>query len=216
MYSRLMSCVVAVSLAFMSSAAMAAKDSSKTKKEPAPVKKSSSSDIVYTPGVFYGTKSLNKTDWSPLQSQSELGLSVAVENPDWQYTVVAIYSSSKASGKTTPDIPDVEFDGSTSEIGLGLRHVIEGDSDEMNFFIEGGAVQISAKFSGTDLTTGEKLSNSDSALGYWVGGGLDYQVSDTFSVGLEARMSAADVKLFGLEVGAGGTHLGVTLRYHPE
>ena len=216
MRSRLMSCVVAITVAFMSSAAMAAKDSGKTKKEPAPVRKSSASDIVYTPGAFYGTKSLNKSDWAPLESQSEWGLDVAIENPDWPYTIVAVYSSSKASGKTTSDIPGVEFDGSTGEIGLGLRHIIEGDSDVMSFFIEGGAVQISAEYSGTDTTTGDKLSDSGSAIGYWIGGGIDYLVTDTISVGLEARMSAADVKLFGGEVGAGGTHLGVTLRYHPE
>lgn len=216
MYSRLLTCVVALSVVLMSSTAMAAKDSKKTKKAPAPEKTSEPSDWTFTPGAFYGSKALSSSDWGPLKTQAEMGVSVAFANSNWPYVGVVEYSTSSVSGKVDPEDPDFKSDGATTEIGLGLRHLIESSSDTLKYFIEGGVVQISAEQKFTDTITNEKFKFSGSGTGYWVGGAVDYLVSDTLSVGVEGRLSSGDVKFDGLKANAGGTHLGLTVRYYPE
>ena len=71
---------------------------------------------------------------------------------------------------------------------------------------------ISAEFEGkVGLVS---VSDSDSAIGFWIGTGVDLMLTDTFSVGLLARLSRANVELFDTSGKAGGTHIGIFAAYH--
>lgn len=223
-----MSCVVALAIAFLSSAAFAAKSESKrSKHESAPAVRSEPSDWSYVPGIFYGSKSLDKKDWLDMNAQAETGFSLAIQHAEWPLALVVEYSKAEESGK---DVGGLIAKGETTEIGLGLRFGIGDGNDSLKYFAEGGLVQISGNGSYIDAVSGEYYMFSGSTIGHWLGVGLDYMVTSTLSVGLEGRYSAGIVKakyeennLFdppfedvGIGYEMGGSHLGVTLRYRPE
>ena len=60
-----------------------------------------------------------------------------------------------------------------------------------------------------DITTSE----SDTAMGSWVEGGIYFTVSERFNIGFNLRLSQAEVTLYGVEFEAGGTHTGLLLGF---
>jgi opacity protein-like surface antigen len=60
------------------------------------------------------------------------------------------------------------------------------------------------------------VSDSGSTTGFWFGGGLSYQVSDTVSIGAIARISQGELSLFDVNAAVGGTIIALTLQYHSE
>ena len=62
------------------------------------------------------------------------------------------------------------------------------------------------------------ISDSDSAIGFWGGAGVDVMVSNALSVGLLGRMSNATVTLGkgddALDLNAGGNHFNLFAAYH--
>jgi len=162
--------------------------------------------------VLYGNKSLDKNDWDTLNSQSEFGFGVAFQQTDWPLAFVVSYLASDDSyTDNTFSIP-VKVKGETTEVGFGVRKNVT--EDRAKFFIEGGLASISAKLSATNTVTSASASESDSAMGYWFGAGLDVMVSDTVSVGALVRLSNATVTMFDVDGEAGGTHFNVFAAYH--
>ncbi len=149
--------------------------------------------------LFLGKNSMKKSDWEPVNSQSEVGAVLDLGRTDSVVDLVAGYfaASDKVNGSIKLE---------TSEIAVGARKVFRGDAG-IAPFAEGGLAYISAKRS-TAL-----LSDSDSGVGFWLGAGVNFAVGDHVMVGLEARYSAADVTVFNTSRTAGGTHFGVTLGF---
>jgi hypothetical protein len=64
------------------------------------------------------------------------------------------------------------------------------------------------------------IDDSGTGFGYWLNGGLLYQVAERFNLGLDVRYSNADVKLspaadpVKAELEAGGTQYAVVLGFH--
>jgi len=149
--------------------------------------------------LFLGKNSLKKSDWEPVNDQSEVGVILDLGRKDSVVDLVASYfaASDKASGS---------IKGETAEFAAGARKVFRSDSG-IAPFAEGGLAYISAKGSTASQ------SDSDNAVGFWLGGGVNFAVGDRVMVGLLARYSVADVTLFNVNRTAGGTHLGVTLGF---
>lgn len=200
------------------SPAFAAKSGSKAAKAP-------SEPFEKRFAVFYGNKSLNKTDWEPVEKQTGYGVEAEIWKSDWPASALITYFAGDGSGSITNiDIDgdgladaDADITGETTEIGIGARKWLEG-GDAFTLFVEAGAVSISGKLNITltNTATPGKVSDSGSGTGFWIGGGLSYPVSDTLSVGAIARMSQGEVKLFGTSGEGGGTILMLTLQYYSE
>lgn len=161
--------------------------------------------------VMYGNKSMDKNDWEPLDSQTEIGFGVAYQQADWPLAMVVSYTSSEDS--FTDDMSftvPVKFKAETTEVDFGVRKNVT--EDKAKVFIEGGLGLISAKITASDSVTSE--SESDSAMGFWFGAGLDVTVADAVSVGALVRISNASVTLFDFDAEAGGTHFNVFAAYH--
>ena len=158
--------------------------------------------------ILYGSKSLNESDWEPVDSQSGLGFGFEVVNPGSPTSFVFTYLSTDDSAFDS--YYGIMLNGETTEILLGIRRYLTPDKNR--FFIEGGLASIKAEFGGFKGSV--SASESDSATGYWVGFGMDFPVDRQFSVGLLGRISDADVKLFNVEGEAGGTTLGFFGAYH--
>jgi len=149
--------------------------------------------------LFLGKNSMTKSDWEPVNDQSEIGVVLDLGRADSVVDLVAGYfaASDKAVGS---------IESEASEFAVGARKVFRGDSG-IAPFAEGGLAYISVKRSTASL------SDSDNAVGFWLGGGVNFAVGDSVMVGLEARYSAADVTVFNVNRTAGGTHIGVTVGF---
>ncbi len=161
--------------------------------------------------VMYGKKSMDKNDWEPLDSQTEIGFGVAYQQAGWPLAIVGSYMSSEDSftdnvSFTTP----VKFKAETTEVDFGVRKNVTEDSAK--FFIEGGIGSISAKITASDSSSSG--SESGSAMGFWFGAGIDVTVADAVSVGALVRISNASVTIVDTDAEAGGTHFNVFAAYH--
>lgn len=161
--------------------------------------------------VLYGQKALNKNDWEPVESQSEVGFGIEIQELNWPVALVASYlKSDDSSTAVDPDFGVVGITGETTELGIGARKYL-GD-DKTRLFIEGGLASVSAEM-GAKLF-GVSVSDSGSAIGYWLGGGVDVMLNDAWSVGVLGRISGAEVSLFGADGEAGGVHFNAFASYH--
>lgn len=208
--------------------AFAAKSNSKKSKPKEPrIERDSGESFDTRFSAFYGNKTLDKDTWTPIEKQTGFGFEVEFAKPDWPASAVATYFSSDGTMiETNVDIDDppdgvvdgdLKTTGEFTEIGLGARKWMEG-GETLQLFGEAGVVRISVKLTGKLINTDTPATASESAstIGFWFGGGLSYQVSDTISVGAIARISQGKVTLFDDSVKAGGTLIALTLQYHAE
>ena len=159
--------------------------------------------------VIYGHKYLDQGDWGPIESQSELGVGITYQVPEWPVPVVGYLLSSSGSGTDSKSFASpVKATGKTTELSGGARKNLTEGSTKV--FVEGGLVYIAATLNATNLVTGASDRGTSSALGLWLGGGLDAMLTPTVSVGGLIRMSKADAKGDSL----GGTHFGLYAAFH--
>lgn len=166
---------------------------------------------------FLGAKALDDDDWEPVEEHGEVGVSLDFRRREWPINIVVEFRHS-ASDKEEAVLCDpsfgcfdIEAKAETSELNLGIRKIWE-TSSSVRPFIGGGLSLIRAKLSLSAL--GAKASESDSGLGLWLGGGVYWTLGDHFNIGLEARISSADVNFEGIEADAGGGHFGLIAGYH--
>ena len=167
--------------------------------------------------IMFGQKSLDGTNtWESvdLDSQREFGLGFEHQKPEWPVAVVASFLTSKDSASEVYSGVLFDSTGKTSEIGLGIKKYL--NNNPSRFFVEGGVASIKAsvEICGSSGLTTLCESESDSAIGYWFGAGVDVKVSSAFSVGLFARMSDADTTILDEDTKAGGLHFAAFGAYH--
>lgn len=161
-------------------------------------------DLSGSASLIYGHKYLDQGDWGAADSQSEFGLDVTYQVPEWPVPVVGYLLNSSGSGTDSP----VKFSGKTTELGGGARKNLTEGSTKV--FVEGGLVYVWASNKATNFVTGKSARGTDSTLGLWLGGGLDAMLTPTVSVGGLIRMSKSDAGSDSL----GGTHFGLYAAYH--
>lgn len=161
--------------------------------------------------VLYGKKSLDSTDWDPVDEQTEIGFGVTYQQTGWPLAMVISYLSSDDSFTDNESFTrPVKYKAETKEVGFGVRKNVTEDSSKL--FIEGGLASISAKISASDSF--RSGSESDSAIGFWFGAGLDVRVAEAVSVGALVRISNASVTLADIDLEAGGTHFNIFAAFH--
>ncbi|EJL6400947.1 porin family protein [Vibrio navarrensis] len=62
-------------------------------------------------------------------------------------------------------------------------------------------------------TSGVKTTYDDNGVGYWIGGGLDYAFSNSWSIGFDVHYSKVDVKINSKELDAGGINWALSAGY---
>ena len=160
--------------------------------------------------IIYGQKSLEASDWEPVDSHTEFGVGVEFQKPEWPVALVASYLTSKDSATVPALGVNLELTGKTTELGIGARKYLTDSG--VRFFVEGGLASVSAEI--TVGALGVSFSDSGSAVGFWLGAGVDMMMGDVLSLGFFARLSDATVDLAGVDGAAGGTHVNVFAAYH--
>ncbi len=153
--------------------------------------------------VFLGAKSLDEDEWEPSDEQSEFGIEIDFKQQNWPVSIAMDFS--RGSGDGT--LWDIKFESETSELNIGVRKIWE-QFPHMRPFIGGGVSFIRGEFSGPGV------SDDDTGVGGWLGVGVYYTLAEQFNIGVEAKYSGAEVTLFGVDVNAGGGHLGLLIGYH--
>ncbi len=184
---------------------------------------SSGGDSTTRFAAFYGTKTLDKNDWSPAEKQTGFGFEVEYVKEDWPASVVGYYFKGDGSGEILDldvngdGFSDGDFKATTesTEFGLGARKWLE-EGDTVTFFVEAGVAKISLKATLASLGSLGSASDTNSGTGFWFGGGLIYPVTETLNLGATVRMSQVDTKVEGESFGIGGTMLLLTLQYHGD
>jgi len=179
---------------------------------------------------LFGQKSLSEDlfDSAGVDGQSQFGVAVTL---DFDWPVMLAIDLLMSSDDKTRDIStsfplQVATDVDTTELDVGVRKFWE--RNQLRPYVGGGLayVQLDAKqVESGSLGPGADFSDTivdddDSAVGFWLGGGLLYQATPRFQVGLDLRMSDADADLSGsgassgIKLDSGGFHYGILLGYH--
>ena len=165
---------------------------------------------------FLGSKTLDEDDWEPLEDQAEFGIKVDFKQQSWPVSIAIDSSYSSDDGDlliwdSFLGFVDLDIEGNTSELSLGVRKIWD-HFPIVRPFIGGGIAFISAEMEGSAF--GISVSDDDTAMGIWIGGGVYWTISEHFNLGLDLRWSKAEVTLFDEDGEAGGTHFGLLIGYH--
>jgi len=162
---------------------------------------SPSSLAQYQVNFLLGDKMLDKGDWEPVEDQAEFGVAATIGSEDRpvQFALDLLGSWDEAN------YFGVDVEGSTSELAVGVRK-IWGKRKAKPFF-GGGLAFVNGEFKAFDL------SDDDTALGLWVNGGVFWRLGRRFNIGLDVRVSRAEVEVFGVDIEAGGEHVALILGF---
>jgi opacity protein-like surface antigen len=170
-------------------------------------------DEAWTGNVNFslGNKSLDKDDWAPVEDQGEFGISADFRKQDWPTSIVVGLYGSGDDGKFDDGGHNFKIEVNTSEFRVGAKKDWS-PTDAMHPFFSGGIAGIGVK---VKLKT-QGLSNSedDSALGWWLNGGITWLIGTSFNLGFELGYSKAEVTIADYDAQAGGGHAAVVLGYH--
>ena len=159
-------------------------------------------------GLALRMKFLDQDDWGKLDNQLGWGLLATFGRTSWPVLIAVDYLSAENDkiefgpfGILDPDDFTVVGKSKTRELNVGARKIWR--SRGFRPYIGGGLAMIKADFKR------ELVSDRDSALGGWASAG--FLVGHYVVLGVDMRLSRAEVHLFGKDVEAGGTHYEVFL-----
>lgn len=158
--------------------------------------------------VFLGNKQTLDSSWAPFDDHGELGIMIDVQPQGWPVSLTFDLMVSAHAVDYGGPIETV----STTELDFGARKVFDLQGSAFHPYIGGGLGIISARH---EVEWGSlSVSDEDSSLGVWLGGGFFVTLGEHFNIGLDLRHSDADVTLWGNKEQAGGDHAGLLLGYH--
>jgi hypothetical protein len=157
---------------------------------------------------FFGQKDLDE-EWEPLDSQQAIGFELTF-GEQWPVAVAIDFLKSDDDGRYAFEYGmndyNVKIEAETQEIDAGVRYLFRKDKKVVPY-IGGGLAYIDGEL------TVEGISRSDSAVGFWLAGGVNFRIGKVFNLGVDLRSSSADVEVEGFEVDAGGLAYGVLLGF---
>jgi hypothetical protein len=164
--------------------------------------------------VFFGAKTLDQEDWAPVDEHTEVGIDADFRPNSWPVNIAVDYLFSESDSELLfdPFLGVTEFKAETSELNIGIRKIW----DRLPYarpFLGGGLSFIRGEFKGIPIS-GNTISDSDTGIGVWLGGGFYWTLTDHFNLGLELTFSTAEINLFGVDADAGGGHFGFLAGYH--
>lgn len=162
--------------------------------------------------VFLGGKGLDD-EWEPADSQGEFGFEVDFRPRSWPVNlVIGLRAGADEADVFDPIFGPGQLESRTSELTFGVKKIWEPQGVPIRPFIGGGLLLAEAEATLKD--SGGEVSDSDSGFGIWFGGGVYFTLAGHFNIGLDLRVSRAEVEVAGVDTDAGGDHLGVILGYH--
>jgi hypothetical protein len=155
--------------------------------------------------LFGGQKWFSDNEWSPVETQPELGIQVAfgqLRAPIY-FAVDVFYAHDEKT------VDGVRTEGGTTEYAIGVRKVFRRQA-VMHPHLGAGASLVAGDLSSE--STGGRVAADDSDFGLWIDGGVTWRLGSHFSLGLEARYSRVKLEFGDIfledKVPGGGFHAG--------
>ncbi len=162
-------------------------------------------------GLYFGSKSLNHSDWGDLDSQSAWGLNLDVKDTAWPVWISAGYLSSREEETIITSLTPFatqKIEGKTSEMHLGVKKDFF-PIKKARLSVGGGPAYVRASL---DSPLAPYNNDSDANIGYWLG--AETIISFGFvALGVSYNYSQADVTLFNQSVDAGGSNLAFSVGF---
>jgi opacity protein-like surface antigen len=155
-------------------------------------------------------KRLDADQWQPTDREGELGLQTDFQRTNWPVAVAADLLAARSDASIAQN-GFTEQRSRTSELDLGARKYWR-PGPHVSPYLGGGLALVTGELE--MMGPGGTVSDTDSGAGVWIGGGIKWILSDVFNIGIDAKLSHADVSLFGSDKNAGGFHLGLLAGYH--
>jgi hypothetical protein len=162
-------------------------------------------------GVFFGSKSLNHSDWGSLDSQGAWGINLDVKGDTWPIWVTSGYIHSQDDQTiitSASPLATTEISGETTELRLGIKKDF-APINRVRFSVAGGPAYLRAKL---DSGTAPFNSDDDSTVGAWAGADLVFNLQYVL-LGVSYQYSHGNVDLFGSSIDAGGSNLAFMLGF---
>ena len=158
---------------------------------------------------IFGYKKMS-SDWAPADQQIEFGIfDIDFKRNHWPISIagqVLLAYSSKIPG-FVGSLGD--YSGSY-EFNLGLRKVWDGRPKFHPFL--GAGVSLAGGSTTVQVDRFDYVQpDNDSGVGYWLGTGFYWKVSESFHTGLNVQYTRADITLFDRKLNAGGFHANILL-----
>lgn len=153
--------------------------------------------------IFLGGKGLDKSDWDPVEVQSEFSILSDFGPADWP---VHFAADLRFGASNTETFAGLDVQSTSWEFNLGVRKIFNPESD-VRPYVGGGLA-----FGGAELELGGSRE-SDSGAGLWVDFGIDFTITAPMTIGLELCWSSIPITVAGVDTDAGGFHLGLTIGF---
>jgi hypothetical protein len=163
--------------------------------------------------VFVAEKFLGATAWGPTNRQGEIGL---LTNWQWDKWPVLFAADLLAASRTAPvaTASYTEEDAHSFELDLGARKIWKPTSS-WRPYIGGGLALAYADIDYTGSSGPQpSITSGGYGVGAWVDGGVFWAITDVLRLGVDARFSSEDTRIFGSVKNAGGLHFGLLAGYH--
>jgi hypothetical protein len=162
-------------------------------------------------GLYFGTKSLNNSDWGPLDSQAAWGVNLDVKDEAWPVWIAAGYMTSRDRETLITSLSpyvSTEIEGKTTEVRLGLKKDFLPLSRVL-LSLSGGPAYMSGEL---ESSVAPFNSDADSTVGAWAGADIIFNLRFV-SLGVSYLYSSGTIKLFGNSVEVGGSNLAFSIGF---
>jgi len=129
-----------------------------------------------------GGRALGENDWSPVEEQGVVGVTVDFGKESWPVHLVAGLMASRGEDESMT----LDFDGKVSEISFGVLKIWEIAGGKMRPFIGGGLAAVSAEVEVESF--GTSLSVDDKSGAFYAQGGIFWRIGSRFNLGVDARV----------------------------
>lgn len=155
-----------------------------------------------------GNKHIKESDWGyGHKKHLSVGLLMDFKPSDSNIAVVLDMLGSNQDEGNEPG-----YDAYTAEFHLGARANANFLNNRLQPYLDGGIAR--AYVEEERMAGGNKQKDDDSATGAWAGVGVNVKVTQSFSLGVDARYSYAKANVFGKKRQIGGVNIGASLGYH--
>lgn len=150
--------------------------------------------------LFLGNRSMNDDDWDPVDDQTVFGIGYDTKLSSIPFEFEAAVARSKDESGSV--------EGITRELSAGLRKTFDVGEPKLHPYVGGGLGLIRAEVEapGPD--------DDDTSLGIYLHGGLGYDLSAEWQVGIDLRfLFGSDITLLGNNMDADYTQFAVYVAY---
>jgi opacity protein-like surface antigen len=173
---------------------------------PALLTMAEADDSIANTKLYFGGKTIDSNAWRAQDGHGTVGLLT-----DFHTGFHGVRVALDLFGSGSEENTNSEVKGTyTAEAHLGLRKYFDLQS-RMTPFIGGGVNFAYATQTNNDGSG--KTEKEDMDTGFWLNGGVDYQVTDHITAGVDLRYATANVELFNESVELNALSTGVSLGY---